>query len=365
MSQTWLRQELIGALRSGPQNVLLKLTWFPILPSGIPTSPGATDDFRPIRLWHSHVEDPKEFCENLTKDFLGNKFGGNAPTPSEFFSRSVLASGAEDEPLKAYERDSTEYLSFRELATWDKSFEALLRARGISPEDPVPNSQAEKDQFFRKVKPIVLLRNEFASYLGGRSRKAPALYVGREAIYAMSEGNPRWLLGLLTDLTDLGEPTKMDRRGLNVNYASQGRILTNASLRLRSLIKSSPFRPPEGLVLTGEHSLIGFVELLGTYFNEAIHNRQEFHEDPIGSFEFPEDPDELHVSMVTQLLEIGALVSVGSSKQDVPASVNGSRFRLSFMLAPIFRLPFRNFKPVSLREILSRKHDVRQIELPI
>jgi hypothetical protein len=276
IAPAWLRQELIAGLRSGPQDVLLKLTWYPILPSGIPTAPGAADDFRPIRLWHSHVEDPKAFCEDLAGEFLRRKFGDTAPTPAEFFSRSVLAAEGEDEPSKAYERDSTEYRAFRELATWDKSFEALLKGRRIDPEDPIPKSQAEKDQFFRKVKPIVLLRNTFGDESKGRSRKAPALYVGREAIYAISEGNPRWLLGLLNDLVDLGEPRPGDHSGSSVGYTSQGRVLTNASVRFRALIKASPFKPPENIVRAADHTLLGFVDLLGAYFQEALHNRNEF-----------------------------------------------------------------------------------------
>ena len=361
----WLRQELVAGLRSGPQEVLLKLTWFPILPSGIPTSPNLTDDFRAIRLWHSHVEDPKVFCEELTTEFLRRKFGSSAPTPAQFFNRSVLASEADDEPTKAYERDSTEYESFVELAQWDKSFVKVLKDRCIDPNDPVPKNQKERDEFFRKIKPIVLLRNEFADAIKKRSRKAPALYVGREAIYAMSEGNPRWLLSLLTDLADLGASRKGARHSLFISYASQGKILTSAAFRLRALIKSSPFTPPESVVRGADHTLLEFVEILGRFFQESIHDRSIFRIDPIGSFVFPKESDGLYSSMVSQLLEIGALVYVGTSVQDVPSTINDARFRLSFMLAPVFRLPFRNFGSIPLREILLDETDKSQLNLAI
>jgi hypothetical protein len=131
------------------------------------------------------------------------------------------------------------------------------------------------------------------------------------------------------------------------------------------LIKSNPFAPPESIVRAADYTLVGFVDTLGAYFQYALHNRQQFPEDPIGSFEFPKENDEVYSAIVTQLLEIGALVYIGSSQQDVPSSIRGARFRLSFMLAPIFRLPFRNFQPISLREVLSRKADAYQIELPI
>lgn len=362
----WLRQELVDALRSGPQDILLKLTWSPILPSGLLTSPEATADFRPIRLWHSHVQDPKEFCENLARGFLIRKFGVAAPTPAGFFSRSILASEGEDEASKSYERGSTEYVAFRHLASWDKSFREVLTARGIDPNDPVPQDQVQKDEFFRKVKPIVLLRNEFTGESRSRSRKSPALYVGREAIYAISEGNPRWLLSLLNDLVDLGEPdlsgSHLSKAG-NISYASQGRILTSASTRFRALIRASPFEPPRNIVQAADHTLWGFVELLGLYFADSIHNRHEFREDPTGSFEYPQEEQGVYSSMIAQLLELGALVAVGTSQQDVPRSIVGTRFRLSFMLAPIFRLPFRNFKAVSLTEIIRSDLDKRQLPL--
>lgn len=361
----WLRQELVAALRSGPQDVILKLTWFPILPSGVPTSPGLNDDFRAIRLWHSHVEDPKEFCEDLTREFLQRKFGSNSPTPAKFFSRSLLAAEEDDAASRAYEEGSTEYWAFLELAKWDKPFRAALVQRGIDPEHPVPRNQEEKDQFFRKVKPIVLLRNEFADEFKYRSRKAPALYVGREAIYAISEGNPRWLLSILEDLIAFGEPNPSDRSALSVAYSTQGKILTNASNRLRALIKSSPFKLPDTAIGAADHTLLEFIDLLGKFFREAIHNRGHFSEDPTGSFIFPEQANGLYLAMVSQLLEIGALVYVGASQQDVPNSVQGSRFRLSFMLAPIYRLAFRNFKAVSLREILLRRSDDGQLRLGI
>jgi len=247
------------------------------------------------------------------------------------------------------------------LAAWDSSFRNLLLKNDIDPDNPLPKSQKERDEFFRKVKPIVLLRNEFADHAKKRSRKAPALYVGREAIYAMSEGNPRWLLGLLTDLVDLGGRKSGPGGRASLSYASQGRILTNAAVRLRALIKSSPFNPPKKMNAAGGHTLLDFVEVLGGYFQSSLYNRAIFREEPIGSFEYPSEEPSVYTYMVSQLLEIGALVYVGSTAQDVPSTINGSRFRLSFMLAPLFRLPFRNLTAISLREILIQEQDDKQL----
>ena len=48
------------------------------------------------------------------------------------------------------------------------------------------------------------MRNEFIkNEIEKRSRKRVTLYAGKEAVFAMSEGNPRKLLGLLNDISDL------------------------------------------------------------------------------------------------------------------------------------------------------------------
>ena len=333
----WLRIELLEALRSANQNVFLKLTWSPLLPSGLRTSPESAADFKAIRLWHSHVTDPRSFCEELTRDFLRERFPGMEMTPDGFFRRSVLAAEGNEEPVESYQQGSTEYEVFKELASWDQSFRLLLSDRKIDADSPIPKSLAEKDQFFRKVKPVALLRLEFMAEKGGRSRKRPAIYAGKEAVYAMSEGNPRWLRGLLNDFADFGV-LGGSRSGetLHVRYGDQARVLNTAGQRFLALIKASPFKLPEQRTRrSGEQdvTLFEFVGVVGAYFNSQIYSR-DFPLDPVGSFAVASDADELMISIIEQLLELGGLVYIGSSPQDVPIAIRGSRFRLSFILAP-------------------------------
>ena len=362
----WLRIELLEALRSTTQNIFLKLTWSPLLPSGLRTSPESAADFKPIRLWHSHVTDPRLFCEELTRDFLRERFPQADVTPEGFFSRSVFAAEGSEEPEKSYQQGSTEYEVFKELASWDKSFRLLLTDRQIDPENPIPKSVSERDQFFRKVKPVALLRLEFMTEKGARSRKRPAIYSGKEAVYAMSEGNPRWLIGLLNDFADLGVlGGSQSSVTFHVRYADQARLLNTSSQRFLSLIKASPFRlqePQIGLSGTQDVTLFEFIQAIGAYFNSEIYCRN-FPLDPIGSFAVPNDVDETTVSMIEQLLELGGLVYIGSSPQDVPRAIRGARFRLSFILAPIHKLPLRTYREVPLNDVLMGLHDEQQLKL--
>lgn len=363
----WLRNELLEALRStNYQNLFLKLTWSPLLPSGLRTSPESAADFKAIRLWHSHVTDPRSFCDELTRDFLRERFPGKEITPDSLFRRSVLAAEGDEEPPESYERESTEHDVFSELATWDGSFRKLLIDRGIDPLDPVPKSAAEKDQFFRKVKPVALLRSEFMTERGKRSRKRPAIYAGKEAVYAMSEGNPRWLRGLLNDFVDFGIIGKnRPREDLFVFYADQAKLLNTSGQRFLALIKASPFRLPSQHAAQPRQqdiTLFGFIQLVGNYFNTQIYSR-DFPLDPIGSFTVENDASEEIVAIVEQLLELGGLVYIGSSAQDTPIAIRGSRFRLSFILAPIYKLPLRTYREAPLDDVFARLPNDQQLKL--
>lgn len=367
IAPSWLRKELLEALRSTNQYILLKLTWTPLLPSGLRTSPETAADFKTIRLWHSHVVDPRAFCEELTSDFLRERFPGLKLTPDDFFSRSMLGAEADEEPERSYERGSTEYQVFRKLAQWDRSFRRLLEDRTIDPEDPVPRSAEEKDQFYRKIKPIAVLRLEFSSEFRERSRKAPTIYAGKEAIYSMSEGNPRWLRGLLNDLADLsGLAQDLSRVARRIRYKDQARILNSAGQRFLALIKASPFRPPPSNASPDSHevTLAGFIDQVGKYFADQIY-KIEFPMDPIGSFEVPLDADQTTVAVIEQLLDLGGVVYIGTSTQDVPISVRGSRFRLAFVLSPIHRLALRTYRSININQILGQSGEKHQLTLPL
>lgn len=358
ISPVWLRSELLAALRSVQQEFLLKLTWSPLLPSGIRTAPDAASDFRAIRLWSSHIQDPRAFCENLAQDFLNDRFPDRGVTPDSFLSRSILAADPDEEPPDAYEVGSTEHVVFKEVAERDESFHRLLKERGLDPSDPVPRSGEDKDQFFRKVKPIALLRREFVLPGKERSRKSVTLFAGKQAVYAMSEGNPRWLLGLLNDLADFGTSlSDLAIKGMvTVKYKDQARLLTNASRRFLTQIKANPTRDREHL------TLFDFICRIGTTFSGELYDR-DFPLDPIGSFEVPVGTDRSTIHNVEQLLELGALIHVGRSQQEVPTQVEGSRFRLTFLLAPAFRLPFRTYRPTGVGEALSGRALAGQLEL--
>jgi hypothetical protein len=352
----WLRREVLESLRSVDQQFLLKLTWSPVLPSARTSSPAPSEDYTPIRLWHSHVQDARAFCDDLARQFLETAFPDQEVTPDDFFTHSELARD-DNSPgeLRSYRRGSQFYRQMQALAKIDPSFESLLKSHDIDPADPYTDSIPLRDTFLRKVKPVVLLRIAFLKEERRRSRKVfVAAYAGKQAVYAMSEGNPRWLLGLLTELKDrwmscprIGK----DGRPRMLRFADQARALNSAARKFETILGST------AVVSSQKHhqpqSLLDFLRPIGKAMEQQILGR-DFPVDPFGSFYVDGSPNTRIVQTVTRALEMGALVYVGQADDDVPVQIAGGRFRLTFMLSPVFRLPFRNYRAVSLSSLLKR-----------
>jgi len=204
------------------------------------------------------------------------------------------------------------------------------------------------DEVLRKVKPLVLLRNiylkEDDGVLSRRSRKAPALYYGEDSIYAMSEGNPRLLAGLLSELVDADNRKSADE--VQISPEAQNRVLVAASHRTETGIKTYPVPYRQA-----KYSLSRLINSLGRYLSLEL-TGPNFNGDPIGSFIVDsETPTEVIESIRLGLL-IGAFVYVGTSSSDIPSEVLGARVRLSHMLVPLYKLVFRNYRPIRLSTAL-------------
>jgi hypothetical protein len=169
----------------------------------------------------------------------------------------------------------------------------------------------------------------------------------------MGEGNPRWLIGILTDLYDRWLQTRyIDRRTRKprVKHNEQARVLNVSARRFHTSLTatSSP-----DLDMGGGASLhlTPLLDRIGERLAEMLLN-DDFPLDPIGSFEVEETWTPDATMLFERALEIGAIVYVGSSDEDVPRAIPGARFRLAFMLSPIYRLPFRNYRALQLRTLL-------------
>lgn len=358
----WLRQELLSSQRSVDQRFLIKVTASPLLPSGVLTSPEAGQDYQLIRLWQSHVEDAQAFCENLARNFLARRFTEEV-TPSEFFGSSPIAVDESVFDESAYERRSMFYKEAKELAVEDSSFARALLRYGIDPADPYTEDMQLRDKFFRKVKPIVLLRRAFRRSGRRRSVRVFTVYSGREAIYAISEGNPRWLTGVLTELYDRWLVSRyQDRRTgrPRIKDNEQAKALNSAARRFHASLAAAA----SAAIAVDQATTLQLTQLLDR-IGEGIAAGMldvEFPIDPVGSFTVEEHWGSQGEQVLEKALELGAIVYVGRSEDDVPRHITGGRFRLAFLLSPLYKLPFRNYRAVQLGTLL-RSDGPDQIDL--
>lgn len=348
IAPAWLQQELIRALRSFDQHFLLKLTWSPLLPTDLTKHQEQQHDYATIRMWHALASDARPFAQQFTTRRLRARLSSPTVTPREVLGVSPF--GQEDGNMdEGYRRGSGIWQSMVDLAVKDPSFQQYLSEHGIDPTNPIAESVTLRDETLRKVKPIALIRDvylkEGPTVLFRRSRKNPPLYYGEDAIYAMSEGNPRLLAGLLNELVDT-DPQNLGPSNPRIKDEVQARVLLGASQRMRTGIRTYPV--PMG---TNTASLSRLIESLGRYLGAELLGPR-FNPDPVGSFFVDQDVPEDVVEAIRLGLLIGAFVHVGSSVSDVPISVVGSRIRLSYMLSPVYRLLFRNFREIRLTTAL-------------
>lgn len=367
IAPAWLQEELLAALRSIDQRFLLKLTWSPFLPELLQTGAQPQEDYDVVRLWFSHVVDATSFCESFATEAVHARFGRDLPI-DQLLGTSVFAKEERpDDGAEVYEAGSAIWEAMRELALRDPSFRAYLVAKGIPPEDPVADSMKDRNESLRKVKPIVLLRETFLGAKRARSRKRVAIYSGKDAVFAMSDGNPRWLNGLLTDLLDTVNDAPLDTLPESadplIRYSTQARVLAAASNRVLNFIRAFPTATSSRLDSQSPALHVSdVVRGLGGAFQRSLLG-SEFTDDPRGSFIVDSDLRDDWLREIERGVLLGVFVFVGSSIADVPYKIVGSRFRLSFMLAPAFRLSFRNFRAVSLSTLIDPRESEQQLAL--
>jgi hypothetical protein len=352
IAPSWLQNELLRALRSLPGLFLLKLTWTPILPALLrrrATNPEHRQDFEPIKLWQSYLGDSDDFARELTTRIVVGRLREPSITPGSLFGNSLFATD-HDANSRVYAKGSQFWKTVIALAEQDKSFELFLRRKKIDPRNPSTRSRRKRDQVLRKIKPIVLLRHTFGVPGKRRSRKNPTLYSGEHVIYAMSDGNPRWLAGIVNELIELARDKALGKPVTRVSRQVQSDVLLAASKRMRLHVKHLPVatdilgRPAARL-----HEV---VERLGRLCHEEVLGVR-FTDDPVGSFLVDGKASGQIAAAIEAGLTLGAFIAITELGRTVPEILLGTRFRLSFMLAPSFTLLFRNYRWVSLSTALT------------
>lgn len=346
-----LQKDALVAMRAAAPKLLYKLALAPcgrhtLFELNTDTPPTQRHDFRQVLLWYVDKNEADSFCERVFAARTSNDPLLNQKSSEEVFGESPFSIVEEDVTHGNYPYGK----DFASLLTKDPSFHAFLARKHIDVTNLDPSPSAPNGNTIRKVAPIVAFRNAYRGYEDGKKRgRKPfnAAYAGWAAIAAISEGNPRWLLTLLTGIFAEARAS----RTLPVPYPTQQHHAAKTSGTFADVLRTVATRQFDCI-----QTSIPVMELLtriGQYFHDRLVT-DDFVEDPPLAFDVGSDIDEDVENSLRIALNHGAIICYES-----PDGLGGfgtlknKRFRLSYTLSPSFKLPIRKSKAVQLTTILT------------
>jgi hypothetical protein len=351
---------VVRALRSTTPLVKFKLALSPtgtdLMFSGDNTAPTPDNDYRSIPLWYDTRKDARAFSERLFQSAMsGHGIGGQEDIVKALGPNWMGGSYDEDGSVVETMPDAAKKLriqSFVSLYEKDESFKYVLDSRGIDPGDPPLSDESSSGTFVRKITPLVCLRDrEIASFSsadgvkkkGGR-RGADA-YSGYPNLLDLAEGNPRWVL-TLADLLH----THARVSGQSIRASSVQSSVVNDFTE--SFVAKLTVYPTGRSADSKRWTLMKFVDALGNALAQSLYDR-EFTSDPALSFRLDAKGLNQYEDYIRLCIDLGALVLMRAGTAPLGeaagcSSLEGARVRVSYRLAPLYRLPLRSIKERSI-----------------
>ncbi|MFJ4017216.1 hypothetical protein [Microbacterium sp. NPDC090014] len=355
------RKSLMSSMRSVDERLIFKLAIAPYssdlseLVSAVAAMPGHDHD--EIWLTYERKADAQKFSFDLMRAMVRDRFG------QDMSLESLLGEGIFPD---ADDEDSSEVVSstqegyVEDLYYSDASFRKYVTRVSGSLERLLQSSGQKRSQNLRKVIPLVIVRGTFRTPDDSdaakgarrfRTRKNPHIYSGTTALAAILEGNPRWIIGVMSALLD-GGPGK-------VAPAAQSAEISRTRNRFRAMLSTIPV--PESS--DTRRGLLSLLDLIGESFRASI-IADDFNPDPVATFTVDQTASTALIEALGNAVNVGAIVYVPDSKgAGLLSSMKGKRFRLSYLLATKHQLPLRLERAGSLRAILSKTPNQTPLEL--
>jgi hypothetical protein len=353
-----IRETLLRSLRSIDERFIFKLSLVPfgndlnMFQDALAASPG--QDFEIIPLWYSRKEDGFDFCTSLWESMLRDRGLPNLP-PDEVLGQSLSTTPASEwkDSGTAYRKGTSLYKRFDNLRKKDASFDAFLKQQNINVDSLDAVGSSKRAAIVRKATTLVSHRealletwvDESQSTL--RSRKATELYTGAGALFAITEGNPRWFKGIVGPLIE-----SLNDSNARVSRSSQNELVIRAIRRFRALLRTIPRDDTEGDEGRG---LLSLVDRIGKYMFDRV-VRDRFTIDPVGTVIVDSRASDELLQSLGSAINAGALVSVNALETPW-SSLRGKRLRLSYLLAAHYRTLLRLERDVALSSVLGREAD--------
>ena len=361
-------ENLKSRLRIAPSNIVFKLSASPLSEfDGIEAQ--RSHDYEVVKMWPSSYTEEKRFssfCEGIalqriityrnrkqlkkyaeidfTKIFGMLDYSKYALKDFDF---KINVSAKENEPY------SITWFILKELAKSDRDFKNQIIAKKMDPENPVPNTQNDSDTFIRKTKEIVINRLIFSKFkdqkfYANRSRKEYPIYYGKETIFKLCEGNPRFIINIINDIFIKTEKYK-DIDNFIFSPEEQVDVVRSVSNRFYAMLKTYP---TSIIINQKAYDLDKLIQQVGEYFDAEI-NQGKFKMHPATSFFFDSKNTPVEIQKLVNIgVSLGAFIKIDKTAEDL--SIDKTvRYRLSYLLHPHFKLPLRLFSSVKLNNIVS------------
>ena len=348
----YLQIKLYSFLRSTSQEFLFKLTTTPLVNIEENLIEAAQDnDYKPIRLWVFDDQSQKKwetFCDELISKKIQRHLNNSSILPKDVFSEYNLNDliiselGLKITPSNNDDDGKLENILFNRLAEKDESFRKFLHGRLKSAKS---NTANDYKSIFLKYKVKVLYRYIYKD----RTRKLPAINYGIPYLYDICDGNPRSIIGLVDEL--LLNISKDDKEFLSEN--KQSNIVVEASRKYFNLIKN---HPDSTLTIRNKQfnlatDLLGKV---GYYIHERI-VKAEFDKSVPTTFIVDPEIDNKILTLLEHALHLGAIVYLDPLESLSRNGLIKKRFRISYLLTPLFRIPNRVDGKINLQTILNNE----------
>jgi len=351
-----LVRELLSRLRGGMSPINYKLSLAPVLEHAklLGGAVGAVDgqDMDVIALSGTRREDATLFTGRLFEQYFSRQTPGGTVGLQKLFGDSltdgreaVTTDDSGDGKLSSvYSAKGPVGKAMAELRAKDVSFKKYLDRNRIDLahiDELAGSSRAAK---VRKMRNLVVTRNYFRGSDSMRSRKSAELYSGYDALTVFPDGNPRMTLSLLREL-HIRLAQNLDER---VSPSQQGQAILAVQERFVALLSAQ-----ESAVVRGQPmTVLELLDLIGGRLASRI-LEEEFSPDAPAGFSVGRNLPGGIILLLERAFNAGALIPVdGLDKNRVLDGVVDRKFRLSYLLAPRYKLPMRMGKAVSLASLL-------------
>ncbi len=361
-----IQQRVIMRLRASPTKLIFKVALAPCGPQTQPllneaAQPSPLDDVTRIELWYRDKNEVISFCRQLFESRISKHAQGDrlVRSPEELLGRTAITDGSwpvDDAnaslfPVTGNSRWAQDWNhEFLSLARKDESFNAFLRAKSIDAANLEPSPSLPNGNTIRKIAPVVAFRNAYRAAGGGRRGRKPYTlpYVGWEAISTLSEGNPRWFIGMLAGL----ESELKRNQQVPIDPPDQWKQVIRAVEAFKEKLRAVAIE--DNIGITTNQSVYRFLERIGISLHREL-IEAPFVEDPPATFVVDDSVTQDDEDCLRIALNFGGIVCYDAPDHVAGyRSLRGKRFRLAYMLAPAFYLPLRSGKRRNLSTLLNQ-----------